>query len=64
MICIYHLSFVENNGSIFLAKIEKLGYDRIKEKFDWMYNRITSEKAKKIGKPFYNKMMGELEKLK
>ncbi|MCK5061072.1 DUF4202 family protein [Candidatus Parcubacteria bacterium] len=58
------LSFVENNGPIFLSKIEKLGYDRIKEKFDWMYNRITSEKAKEIGKPFYDKMMSELEKLK
>jgi 8-oxo-dGTP diphosphatase len=58
------LSFVENNGPIFLAKIDRLGYDRVKEKFDWMYNRISSKKAKQIGKPFYDKMIKELEKLK
>lgn len=58
------LSFVENNGPIFLAKIDKLGYARIKEKFDWMYDWISSEKAKKIGKLFYDKMISELDNLK
>lgn len=58
------LSFVENNAPIFLSKLDKLGYDRIKEKFDWMYERISSLKAKELAKPFYDKMMEELENIK
>lgn len=55
------LSFVENNAAIFIPRLKKLGYDRIKEKFDWMYNRITSPDAKRIAKPFYDKMISELD---
>jgi hypothetical protein len=58
------LSFLENNTQIFLSRIEKLGYKAIKEKFDWMYNRISDPKAKEIAKPFYEKMMSELNQLK
>lgn len=55
------LSFVENNTSIFLSRFDTLGYEKIKGKFEWMYNRITSKKAKQIATPFYEKMMAELE---
>jgi hypothetical protein len=55
------LSFLENNAAIFLSKIDKLGFDRVKEKFAWMYERISSSKAKEIAKPFYEKMMNDLE---
>lgn len=58
------LSFVENNAPIFFLRIDKLGYDRVKEKFDWMYNRISSAKAKELAKPFYDKIVLELEKYK
>lgn len=58
------LSFVENNAPIFLSKIDKLGYERVKEKFDWMHDRISSQRAKELAKPFYDKMMFELEKYK
>ncbi len=59
------LSFVENNTHIFLSRFNALGYDKIKEKFDWMYNRITDPKVKEIAKPFYEKMIKELkEKVK
>lgn len=58
------LSFVENNVPIFLSRIDKFGYDAVKEKFNWMYERISSEKAKKIAGPFYEKMMKQLEESK
>ncbi len=54
------LSFLENNADIFLNKLEKLGHNKIKEKFDWMYFRITLSKARKIGKPFYKKIIKNL----
>ena len=54
------LSFVENNTQIFLKKLDKLGYDRVKEKMDWMYNRITDPKAKEVATRFYEKMIKEL----
>ncbi len=58
------ISFVENNTQIFLSRIGKLGYNAIKEKFDWMYNRISDLKAKELARPFYEKMILELNKLK
>ena len=54
------LSFVENNASIFIARLDKLGYDNVKEKFDWMYGRISEPKAKQLAKPFYEKMIKKL----
>lgn len=54
------LSFVENNADIFLSRLDKLGYDRVKEKFDWMYNRISDAKAKEIARPFYESMIRKL----
>lgn len=58
------LSFVENNKQIFLSRFDKLGYSAIKEKFDWMFNRISDPRAKEIAKPFYQNMIAELDKLK
>ncbi len=58
------LSFLENNGSIFMSRLEKLGYDRVKEKFDWMYERITSQSAKEVAKPLYEKMVSDLDSAK
>ncbi|HZP55645.1 MAG TPA: DUF4202 family protein [Candidatus Saccharimonadales bacterium] len=55
------LSFLENNAPIFLKRLDKLGYGKIKDKFDWMYDRISDPKAKKIAKPFYEKMIEKLE---
>ena len=37
--------------------------DKIKEKFDWMFNRITFDKAKKISRPMYQKAIKKLENL-
>ena len=54
------LSFLENNADIFLNRLDKLGYERVKEKFDWMYNRMTLEKSKEIGLPFYKEIISKL----
>jgi len=33
----------------------------VAEKFDWMFERISSEKAKKIARPWYDEMVEKLE---
>ena len=55
------ISFLENNSATFLKQIEQLGYEKIKEKFDWMYNRITSSEARRIAKPFYEEIIKSLD---
>lgn len=65
------LSFFENNISFFLLRTKevdkytnkKLSKDDLKEKFDYMYKRISSEKAKKLAKPFYLKALEELKRI-
>ena len=56
------ISFFENNVKNFLDKHVKLaGKEKVKEKLDWMYNRITSDKAKDIVKKWYNNAIQKLE---
>lgn len=55
------ISFFENNIPIFLNMAKKIGKEKVKQKFDWMYNRITSEKARKIVKKWYNKAIKDLK---
>ena len=57
------VSFFENNLSIFFRKAEVEGKDKIKHKFNWMYNRITSVKAKQYAKRDYEKALKELDKV-
>ena len=48
------ISFFENNVSLFLTKkVNEVGKERVRQKFDWMFNRITSGKAKQISKHWY-----------
>lgn len=55
------VSFFETNVSLFLdKKVKEDGKDKVRQKFDWMYNRITSEKAKQIAQPFYDKAISDL----
>ena len=55
------LSFFENNIPLFLTEVVgKVGKERVREKFDWMYNRITSEKAKQIALPWYKEAIAKL----
>lgn len=56
------ISYLENNASMHAEGLAKLlGTDKIKRKFDWMYDRVTNEKAHKIAKPFYDKALELLE---
>jgi hypothetical protein len=56
------LSFFEVNVKFFLTeKVKVNGKERVKEKFDWMYNRISSKKAKKLAKPMYENALKCLE---
>jgi len=60
------ISFFENNIPYFLS-LEKIadvgGKERTKAKIDWMYDRITSEGARKIAKPWYEKAIIDLAKV-
>ncbi len=55
------VSFFETNVSLFLGeKVKEDGKKKVKQKFDWMFNRITSEKAKQIAQPMYEKAISDL----
>jgi len=55
------VSFFETNVSLFLGeKVKEDGKEKVKQKFDWMFNRITSEKAKQIAQPMYEKAISDL----
>jgi len=55
------ISFFENNAGHFIEKkARELGKEKVKEKFDWMFDRITSKKAKEISKHWYERAIKEL----
>jgi hypothetical protein len=55
------LSFFETNVDRFVTeKVAKYGKDEIKKKFDWMFSRITSEKARKLAEPMYKEALRKL----
>ncbi len=55
------ISFFENNIPIFLNMAKKIGKEKVKQKFDWMYNRITSKRARRIVKKWYDKAIKDLK---
>ena len=58
------ISFFENNVSHFLkTKTVEFGKKKIRKKFDWMYERIKSEKARVVSKSWYEKAIATLEKI-
>ncbi len=59
------LSFLENNINYFITNmIEVSGYDAVKEKICWMFDRITTPEARQLALPFYEDAVGELNKIK
>lgn len=55
------ISFFENNVDNFVKnKVGETSKEKVKNKFDWMYNRITSKKAKQIAKPWYDRAIKKL----
>ena len=56
------ISFFENNADHFIDKFSaKVGKHKVAEKFDWMFKRIDSEKAKRITRPWYEKAIKKLD---
>jgi len=55
------ISFFENNTGHFIKeKAREFGKEKVKEKFDWMFDRITSRKAKSISKKWYYEAIKKL----
>ena len=48
---------------LYNGKCANLSKEEVKRKFDWMFNRISLPKAKRLAKPFYEKAVAELEKV-
>ncbi|MEI6850861.1 MAG: DUF4202 family protein [Candidatus Saccharibacteria bacterium] len=59
------LGFFDRNLEEFIIRHSKRGSSKaiLREKFDWMYDRITSLKAKEIATPMYNESIRLLEKI-
>ena len=52
------ISFFENNAERWVYNnVEIYGKDIIKEKFDWMFNKISTKERKNICKPMYEKVI-------
>jgi len=55
------LSYFECNAPSFIERYAPImGHAKVKAKFDWMFERISSPEAKKIAKPIYDKALAEL----
>ncbi|MBD3253421.1 DUF4202 family protein [Candidatus Pacearchaeota archaeon] len=58
------LSYFECNAVKHVRETSKvIGKEKIKNKIMWMFNRITSQNAKKIAEPFYKKYLKLLDSL-
>ncbi len=56
------ISFFENNVDYFVEKLSiKVGKKEVRDKFNWMFERITSSKAKEIARVWYEDGMKRLE---
>ncbi len=56
------ISFFENNVGYFVAKrVKDTGKRKVKEKFNWMYDRMTSERAKELAHELYQEAIKKLE---
>lgn len=55
------ISFFENNVDIIINKfVSKMGRDKVKGKFDWMFERITNNKARQIVLPWYKNALEKI----
>lgn len=56
------VSFFENNIEVFLdLKVKLFGKEKVRDKIEWMYSRITSETARRIAAPWYHRAMMQLD---
>lgn len=59
------VSFFETNAEMFVTKKAPVeGYEKVKGKLDWMFNRISSDLAKDEARENYEKWIAELERYK
>lgn len=58
------ISFFENNVTNFIKLMPEMKAEKINSKFDWMFNRITSKKAKVIVSPWYKDAINQLKQKK
>ncbi len=56
------MSFLETNANKFVDVKYTEGYEKVKEKIDWMYERIWSEDIKSDAKNLYEPLMERLRK--
>ena len=55
------VSFFENNVDHFVVKhVPEVGRENVRDKFDWMFNKISNEKAKQIALPWYKEAIKRL----
>jgi hypothetical protein len=58
------LSFLENNIDFFLAHVDNTAArDEVREKFTWMFERISSDEVKGLAEPFYKTAIDKLNKV-
>jgi hypothetical protein len=59
------ISFLENLVDSFIRdKVREFGFEDVKKKFQWMFDRITSDKARKLAEPLYEEAMKKLKDFK
>ncbi len=59
------VSYFETNVEMFVReRAEKEGYEKIKAKLDWMFDRISLPERKEFARENYEKWSGELDKTK
>ena len=55
------ISFLENLVDSFIKeKVPDFGFEDVKKKFQWMFDRIGSDEAKKLAEPFFKDAMKKL----
>jgi hypothetical protein len=56
------ISYFENQIPFFLeVKVKSVGKDKVREKFGWMFSRISSSRAKQLAEPMYLKAIKDLQ---
>ncbi len=55
------ISYFENQIELFLTKkVTEVGKEKVKAKFEWMFDRITSNRAKEIARTYYEDAINKL----
>ncbi|MAG22050.1 MAG: hypothetical protein CL943_01950 [Candidatus Diapherotrites archaeon] len=57
------LSYFETNAIKHVGLAKTLGTEKVRKKMAWMFERISSPKAKEIAKPFYEKTRARLKNI-